>query len=176
MFDSCFSGNIFEGARANPPTAITKATTLPVRQFLSSGDADQMVSDDGTFRELFLDALAGRRGADANGDGYLTASELGLFMTDRMINYTNDAQTPRYGKLRDKAWDQGDFVFKLAALTPGGSPALADRETALWKSVEDLGTPDAFKAYLDQFPDGTYAGIAKLKMASVAPTAPSPAL
>jgi hypothetical protein len=69
VFDLCFSGTLFEGARATPPVAITKATTLPVRQFLSSSDTNQTVSDDGTFRELFLDALAGRRGGDANGDG-----------------------------------------------------------------------------------------------------------
>jgi formylglycine-generating enzyme required for sulfatase activity len=177
VFDSCFSGTIFEGARATPPVAITRATALPVRQFLSSGDTNQTVSDDGTFRELFLDALAGRRRADANGDGYLTASELGLFMTDRMINYTNDAQTPKYGKLRDKDWDRGDFVFKLASLTPANQRAgigLADRETAYWKSVESLDSADAYRLYLKNYPTGDYADLARLKVASLAPVAPAP--
>ena len=88
VFDSCFSGTIFSMQRALPSKAITQATANPVRQFLSSGDADQTVSDDGTFREMFIRALTGTEQADANRDGYLTATELGLHMTDRITNLT----------------------------------------------------------------------------------------
>jgi uncharacterized caspase-like protein len=56
IFDSCFSGTEFNVARSLPPPAITLATTQPVREFISSGEAEQTVSDDGTFRKLFLDA------------------------------------------------------------------------------------------------------------------------
>jgi hypothetical protein len=49
IFDSCFSGTIFDTQRSMVPAAITRATTLPTRQFLTSGDAGQLVSDDGTF-------------------------------------------------------------------------------------------------------------------------------
>ncbi len=118
VFDSCFSGTIFGGARAGPPPAISRATAFPVRQFISSGDAEQEVSDDGRFRALFLGALRGERGADANRDGYLTASELSLFLETAVTNYSSSAQTPRYGKLRDPDYDRGDFVF----LVPGGQP------------------------------------------------------
>lgn len=114
VFDSCFSGTIFTTQRSSPPIAITRVTALPVRQFLSSGDAQQQVSDDGMFRKLFIRAIRGEERADANGDGYLTGSELGLFLTDRMTNLTRGAQTPRYGKLRDPDYDRGDFVFLLA--------------------------------------------------------------
>jgi|TARA_B100002003_G_scaffold247557_1_gene279347 hypothetical protein len=115
VFDSCFSGTIFTTQRSSPPIAVTRATTLPARQFLSSGDAQQQVSDDGMFRKLFVRAIRGEERADANGDGYLTGSELGLFLTDRMTNLTRSAQTPRYGKLRDPDYDRGDFVFLLAS-------------------------------------------------------------
>ena len=84
MVDSYFSGTVFEGARALPPAAVTRATTLPVRQFLTSGDAGQTVSDDGTFRKLFLRALRGEERVDANGDGFITASEMGLVLGDRV--------------------------------------------------------------------------------------------
>jgi len=57
--------------------------------------------------------------------------------------------------------------------TVGGDGA--DRDTALWKSVEGLGSADAYRAYLKQFPGGTYAGIAKLKIASLAPASAAPA-
>lgn len=114
VFDSCFSGTIFDTQRTAPPPAVTRATTLPVRQFLSSGDSNQKVSDDGRFRKLFIRAIRGEERADANRDGYLTGSELGLFLTDRLTNLTQARQTPRYGKLRDEDWDRGDFVFRLA--------------------------------------------------------------
>lgn len=114
IFDSCFAGTIFRVGRSAPPPAITRKTTKSVRQFVSSGDADQEVSDDGTFRKLFIEALRGERGADANRDGYLTGSELGLFLEDSVTNYTNNSQVPKYGKLRDPRYDQGDFVFAIS--------------------------------------------------------------
>jgi hypothetical protein len=95
IFDSCFSGTIFNPTRAAPPPAITFATARPVRQFLSSGDAEQTVLDDGTFRQLFVDALSGIEPADANGDGYLIGSELGLFMKQRLTNLTDRRQIPQ---------------------------------------------------------------------------------
>ena len=70
VFDACFAGTVFTSQRALPPVAVTRATTLPVRQFVTSGDAGLTVSDDGTFRELFLRALHGEEKADANDDGY----------------------------------------------------------------------------------------------------------
>ena len=59
VFASCFAGTVFDSARTPPPAAITRATTLPVREFLTPGDAGQTVSDDGVFRQLFFRALDG---------------------------------------------------------------------------------------------------------------------
>lgn len=185
IFDSCFSGTVFESARALPPTAVTRATTLPVRQFLTSGDAGQTVSDNGTFRELFLRALNGDEKADANRDGYVTASEMGLFLTDRVTNLTQSKQTPRYGKLRDKDWDRGDFVFSLpvvekskpkpkatqvaTATRAANTAAIADaakmqQESLFWESIKDSGDRDAINAYLQAYPNGAFAALAKVKL------------
>ena len=167
IFDACFAGTVFDTQRSLPPAAITRATTLPVRQFLTSGDADQTVSDDGTFRELFLRALSGEERADANGDGYVTASEMGLFLGDRVTNLSQSRQTPRYGKLRDKDFDRGDFVFVLPSRaaqhteTGGGSAAM---ELAFWNAIKDSADAATFEAYLQQFPQGTFAPLAKLKV------------
>ena len=113
VFDSCLAGTIFNAQRARPPAAITRAVARPVRQFLTSGDADQKVSDDGTFRKLFLSALKGEERADGNQDGYLTGSELSSYLEDRVTNLTRAVQTPRGGKLRDPKYDRGDFIFLL---------------------------------------------------------------
>ena len=171
VFDSCFSGTVFESARALPPAAVTRATTLPVRQFLTSGDAGQTVSDDGSFRELFIRALRGEERADANGDGYITASEIGLFLTDRVTNLTQSRQTPRYGKLRDKDWDRGDFVFQVASAAPpravappvpyGARPSGGSAELLFWESIKDSKRASDHAAYLRQYPNGTFADLAR---------------
>ena len=111
VFDACFAGTIFGSTRGTPSTMIEQSVLRPVRQFVTSGSAYQQVSDDGTFRKLFLRALSGEELADLNNDGYLTGSELGLYITDRVTNLTRGRQTPQYGKLRDMNYDQGDFVF-----------------------------------------------------------------
>jgi len=148
VFDACFAGTVFTAQRAMPPAAITRATTLPVRQFLTSGDADQTVSDDGQFRELFVRAILGEEPADANGDGYLTASEIGMYLGDRVTNLTESAQTPRYGKLRDKDFDRGDFVFVIDPnLKPVGTPVKRQN----WCSGTRLKIPKTPICYLPIF-------------------------
>lgn len=174
VFDSCFSGTIFSASRGRPPAAITRATNYPVRQFLTSGDADQAVSDDGTFRELFVDSLLGREEADLNRDGYITGSEIGMFLTDRVTNLTRGMQTPRYGKLRDKDYDRGDFV--LSVIRPAESelpqPASASpaepkgiqNERLFWESIRQWDKLQGYQAYLDKYPDGAFAPLARIQL------------
>ena len=164
VFDACFAGTVFTAQRAMPPAAITRATTLPVRQFLTSGDADQTVSDDGQFRELFVRAILGEEPADANSDGYLTASEIGMYLGDRVTNLTESAQTPRYGKLRDKDYDRGDFVFVVdPEMNPAG-PVSAGAEVVFWNSVKDTGDADMLLAYLAEYPEGMFSNLARIKL------------
>ena len=159
VFDSCFAGTIFNVARAAPPPQITRITTRPVRQFLTSGDAGQTVSDDGTFARLFLEALEGERRADGNGDGYLTASELGSFLDAKMSNYTENKQTPRYGKLRSPNFDKGDFVFALGGAVIGKSkpvismpmPGGGSAEIVFWQSIQGSDDPADYEDYLAQW-------------------------
>ena len=171
VFDSCFSGTVFESARALPPAAVTRATTLPVRQFLTSGDAGQTVSDDGTFRELFIRALRGEERADANSDGYVTASEMGLFLSDRVTNLTQSKQTPRYGKLRDKDWDRGDFVFQLASVAPtrkvSNSSGGQTPEMLFWQSIQNSERASDYGAYLTQYPKGSFAALARSRLSGL---------
>ena len=251
IFDSCFAGTVFDSRATGAPPAITRATARPVRQFITSGDADQEVSDDGTFRTLFLRAISGDENADPNRDGYLTGGELGIFLSDRVTNLTESTQTPRFGKLRDRNYDQGDFVFaipavleraaaseawaevknsddrlaiegflaahpnsdfaeparrRLAELSVASQPEPAPEDIAaattrrwseqqalllegarrqaeitFWDSIKDSKSPEDFADYLQQFPDGTFAGLAKRRVKQLeaqqtaALTAPEPA-
>lgn len=115
LFDACFSGEIFSPSRA-VPEAITYKTTQQVRQFITSGSANETVPDKSIFRRQFIRALNGE--GDLNKDGYMTGTELGDFLQYNVITYSYNTQHPQYGKIRRQNLDQGDFVFvmKTAAL------------------------------------------------------------
>ena len=175
VFDSCFSGSVFNVARSLPPPAITLATTQPVREFISSGDAEQQVSDDGTFRKLFLDALAGKeRDADANGDGYVTGTELGLFLHQKMSNFTNNRQTPRYGKLNALGYDRGDFVFQVGRLDPPTSSVSASSAlpapqpfsevTQAWAVTQGTTSIAVLEEFVRQFGNTVYGPMARARL------------
>ena len=110
LFDSCFSGSIF-GLKRAAPRAIRDTSAKPVRQFITSGDANEQVPDQSMFKICFLQALEGY--ADYNKDGYLTGSELGLYLQENVIKYTRGNQHPQYGKINNPLLDKGDFVFKM---------------------------------------------------------------
>jgi TPR repeat protein len=193
IFDSCFSGSVFNVARSLPPPAITLATTQPVREFISSGDAEQQVSDDGTFRKLFLDALAGKEPqADANGDGYVTGTELGLFLHQKVTDLTNNRQTPRYGKLNALGYDRGDFVFQVSKLDAptssiSGSSSLPPPQSfsesaQAWAVTQGTTSIAVLEEFERQFGDTPYGPMAharleelkRNKVATIPPQPPRP--
>lgn len=119
LFDSCFSGSIFSLSRS-VPASISIQSTQPIRQFISSGAANQEVPDESDFRREFIRALDGA--ADLDRDGFVTGSELGMFLFNQVTNYSNGAQTPQYGKIRDPFLDRGDFVFQVGHAAPRPTP------------------------------------------------------
>jgi hypothetical protein len=48
-------------------------------------------------------------------------------------------------------------------------------ETTLWQSAREIDTPAAYRAYLDQYPEGTFAALARMRAASAASAATAPA-
>jgi len=122
MFDSCFAGTVFRSQGSTPP-AISRLISQPVRQFITSGGANETVDDDSKFRKEFENAL--RNGAaDSDKDGYITGTELGLYLYNQVSNYTNGEQNPRVEKLKDTNLDKGDFVFFVNTSQIGTSAAV----------------------------------------------------
>lgn len=109
LFDSCFSGTIFKyKSKINPPKHITKLTIEPVRQFITAGSAGEEVPANSTFTPAFIDGL--RYGlADLNKDGYVSATELGLYLRTEVPQHAD--QNPQFGKIRDYDLSRGDFIF-----------------------------------------------------------------
>src|SRR6185295_19409065 len=55
------------------------------------------------------------------------------------------------------------------AAVPVTAPSAAlDREDLFWTSIKDGSDPAAFDAYLKQYPDGTFAPLARQRLASAA--------
>ncbi len=111
LFDACFAGSIFGKSRALDQSLMYQLSQ-PVRQFITSGDADETVPDESIFRRELVRALQGSV-ADENNDGFLSGSELGTFLQDQVVEKTNGTQHPQFGKIRNPALDKGDFFFFL---------------------------------------------------------------
>ncbi|UCH20330.1 MAG: caspase family protein, partial [Deltaproteobacteria bacterium] len=110
FFDSSFSGEVFS---LEPPIlkVISENSALPVRQYLIAGRQDEPIPDQSMFKRSLVEALEGK--ADVVHDGYVTGSELGIYITDRVVKYSRGYQHPQYGKSSNKDLARGDFVFDL---------------------------------------------------------------
>ena len=135
IFDSCFSGSIFALSRAIPKN-ISYKTARPVRQFITSGSADEEVPDESIFSRQLVSALKGE--GDTDKDGYVTAIELGEFLQRQVVNYSKGAQHPQYGKIRNPNLDKGDFVFALPKKQKKGRQTVALPKKKKGFSLSDL--------------------------------------
>ncbi|MED5358904.1 MAG: hypothetical protein VYD85_10880 [Pseudomonadota bacterium] len=94
-------------------------------------------------------------------------------LSQQVTHLTATAQTPRWGRLQDVRFNDGDFVFKSkeggglsAPSQPVSSnlPALSSQtntaEVEFWKSIRDSEDPSDFQAYLTSFPNGFFTDLA----------------
>ena len=126
MFDSCFSGSLFNMVRA-APVDITEKSARPVRQFITAGEAGEQVPDKSVFKIVFLEGIRGD--ADLNKDGYVTGSELGMHLHDKVVNYTRGGQHPQFGKINNPKLDRGDFIFSAKITNVEPLPTSTDDAT-----------------------------------------------
>ena len=124
VFDSCFSGTVLDITRdadLSVPPDIAALAGGTARQMIASGDRGQKVSDDGTFRRLFVDAITGQVPA-LGGSGYVTAQELGGYLRRELTQLTiakASPQHPQTGFLNAAGMNRGDMVFEI--VRPDGS-------------------------------------------------------
>ena len=138
LFDSCFSGSLFNLVRAVPHD-ITEKSALHVRQYITAGREDENVPDKSMFKRCFLIGLTGD--ADLTGDGYITGSELGMYLSDKVVNYTHRRQHPQYGKINNPDLDRGDFIFvpmKLRQKEEMAERKLQEERSAIAEELKKL--------------------------------------
>jgi len=138
LFDSCFSGSLFALVRAVPHD-VSEKSSLPVRQYITAGREDEVVPDKSMFKRTFLIGLEGD--ADLTGDGYITGSELGMYLSDKVVNYTHRQQHPQYGKINNPDLDRGDFIFvpvRVQAAVAAEEKRLFEKESARARELETM--------------------------------------
>jgi Caspase domain/Bacterial SH3 domain len=127
LMDACYSGLAF--ARSSPvssqiPGYLEKITSARARQIITAGGAGEQVFErdgHGLFTKRFLEALD--RGGDFNGDGVLTAFELGNYLRLKVSTESANRQTPVFGTLDG----EGEFVFLVPQRTEEASAGGARR-------------------------------------------------
>ncbi|MAG98894.1 MAG: hypothetical protein CMM08_19650 [Rhodospirillaceae bacterium] len=179
--DSCYSGTLVRAApikirTATAPDAwIRRMAEKRSRTALVSGGLEPVIDSGGgansVFAKAFLSALRKNNGIM---DGQTVFAAI-----KRPVALESD-QTPQYSDIRRSGHDGGDFLFQRIS-GRGIAPAAAKQhqvrqvpqvpavprealDITFWNSIKDSDDPAAFEAYLVQFPDGTFAAIAKLKI------------
>jgi hypothetical protein len=117
ILDACFSGLALESLPRErfphpPPVPDGRARVL---QVITAGSAGQTVSDDGRFAELIVSGLVGA--ADLNLDGWISGTELGMYLRLRMTEISGGRQTPTFGNiLLGRETTEGENWFASAQL------------------------------------------------------------
>ncbi len=115
VMDSCYSGLALtrgSGTFERDHTYLEEVTRRTARQILTAGGSDQQVADDGpnghsVFTWALLEGLQGK--ADLDGNGVITASELGAYISPIVSEFAK--QTPTVGNLVGS--EGGEFLFEL---------------------------------------------------------------
>ena len=123
IFASSFSGSVFS---IEPPvlSAITDKNALPVRQYLIAGSEGEPLPEQGMFLRLLLKSIEGE--ADTVADGFISGSELGVYLENRLRDATDGRLHLQYGKIAVPALAGGDFILQPA----GAGRAETGAETA----------------------------------------------
>jgi hypothetical protein len=142
VIDACYSGLML--LRAGRQGVLPAWLSKPVRQVLAAGRAGDRVAEEGghgIFTRLFLEALDGY--GDVDGDGIITASEVGVYVNPRVAALSQGSQTPQFGRFAG----DGEFVLLLDAgartrpLAPAAPLTLAPVVTPVHPRHENVEVP-----------------------------------
>ena len=80
----------------------------------------------------------------------------------------NADQTPEYADIRKAGHDGGDFLFVPVGLaaqaTIAPTSVIAPAEIALWQAVKDSSNVKDYEAYLNTYPSGVFAPLARARI------------
>ena len=161
VFDAC-RDNPYRGVRGGAGLAPMEARGTLIAYAAGAGElaADSAPgASNGLFTAKFVEALR---------EPGLTATELFRQVRRDVYETSNAEQWPAvYDDLL------ADFVFRPAATGTGSTEAggpvalLVQQELVFWQSIEDSRDAADFEAYLERFATGTFARLARNRLASL---------
>ena len=116
LVDACYSGLATTNYRSlnneKQSNFISKITNNKSRQIITAGSKDEQVIEKSewghsAFTKNLLSGLS-YKNADYNSDYIITASELGLYLSERVTIDSDGQQTPKFDRM---SMDEGEFVF-----------------------------------------------------------------
>lgn len=118
LVDACYGGIAAVGSRGLVPNStnstnfIDKVSKFQSRQVITAGGRGEKVIEKPEWGHSAF-TLNIKRGlqdgaADMNYDGYITANELGMFLSDKVSIDSENQQTPQYGRMTSQ---EGEFIF-----------------------------------------------------------------
>lgn len=187
--DSCYSGTLVRSVEVQPATGYDELALLRrlaqkrSRTAIVSGGLEPVVDSGRGGHSVFANAFLG---VLSDNDEPLHGGTLFDKLRRRVV--LNADQTPQYSDIRLADHEGGSFVLVPKGWRPGGrapappetaqpelppeqaTPSLSvdnpdlTAEIAFWESIKDQQHPAVYQAYLQQFPDGTFAPLARLRM------------
>jgi type II secretion system protein G len=168
--DSCYSGTLFGKARSMPPVIDDKyylsLYSEKSRWGMTSGNKTP-VSDQGTGgHSVFAYQLL--KELEKSDKPFLSTQELYTRIAPVIAN--NSEQTPLCRPILNTGDRGGEFVFvtsfrkKPTPTIPKVQMSSIDKDALFWKSIQDSDDPALFEAYIEAFPKGLFAPIAKRKI------------
>jgi len=116
LVDACYGGIATIGSRGldskTTPNYIEKITKNKSRQIITAGGRGEQVIEKSEWGHsaftLHLNRGLKDGNADMNADGYITAAELGIYLSEKVTIDSENQQTPQYGRMTSQ---EGEFVF-----------------------------------------------------------------
>ena len=116
LIDACYGGIAAVGSRGlepqKTPDFINKVTKFQSRQVITAGGRGEKVIEKPEWGHsaFTLNLIRGLKdgAADYNADRYITANELGMFLSDKVSTDSGNQQTPQYGRMTSQ---EGEFIF-----------------------------------------------------------------
>jgi uncharacterized caspase-like protein len=172
--DSCYSGALSRAVPNLAPSGgarqaeLHRLAQMRARTVLTSGGLEPVYDGGGdghsVFARAFLDILRGNREIL---DGHSFYARL------RQRVVLGAEQTPTYSPIRLAGDEGGDFLFvPKGAVVPAAltapSPDRRAMELAFWEAIKESGNPAELEAYLDRWPEGTFAALARIRIEELA--------
>jgi outer membrane lipoprotein-sorting protein len=189
LLDACRND---PGGRADAPNPLTEAYTRGFNFDVRNREVQ-------AFATLYATAVGYRAYEySEKKQGYFTwalveglkggaANERGEVTLARLVDYVQTVVPKRVGidlgsgKVQQpfavvEGYKADGLVLALAGAGAAGAPADPSAlEVSFWESVKDSKDPGDFRAYLEKYPEGSFAALARRRSAEPAPTAAGPA-